>query len=524
MAVTVLNSAAMAACIALSNGNLTATGTSRRFLFAIDFANKRCWAYTPYHGRWSGTTNNADPGTSSTGYDLSSLGTATMYPSVGGYAQATPMSYRIYGATSTIQIPIPAGYSAWDTIAGGTLVWDSAAKSANITLSESDVLATWNTTGGESSLRGTTGIALGSSNKAVFELEWVDNAPGQNGHLIGIANSSASTAQRPGLNANSAGLYAQGQWYCTGHSPDPDGSTNRLDHNSYEHFVRATNGLSSGKSVFEFTVTSAGTGTPTNGVHGAGIVTVDAPFYDSTSNQRAGPGGSAYGWEVADSGIIYNNSTTTGIDIGTVTTSNTYMFAVDLDNDKLWVWNPATSQWNGAVIGSQNPATNTGGVSLSSRAGATMYPAIAVENPGSIVTANFGASTFVNSTPTGFSTWDSSFQPSYKGIGLPPAYPIPAPDLINERHHRIQLARSVTLAMSGKTNNVIQTFTLNASTTTTILEHSLMTYYSAAVLIPMTASASTAVTWISDIGVATMTVAHDSSAATDRTFRVVVIG
>ena len=449
-----------------------------------------------------------------------------MYPAVGGYAEASPppIAYRIYGAASTIQIPIPSGFSAWDTIAGGTLKWDSAAKSANITLSESDVLATWGTSGADSSLRGTTGIALGSSNKAVFELEWVDNAPGSSGCLIGIANSSASTAQRTGLNANSAGFYALGQWYCTGHSPDPDHSTNSLDHNSYEHFVRANNGLSSGKSVFEFTVTSAGTGTATNGQHGAGIVTTSAPFYDTANTQRAGPGGSAYGWEVADSGIIFNNSTTTGIDIGTVTTSATYMFAVDLDNDKLWVWNPATSQWNGAVIGSQNPATNTGGVSLSSRAGATMYPAIAVENPGSIVTANFGATTFVNSTPTGFSSWDTSFRPDYAGIGLPPAYPIPPPDLFNERHHRIQIARSVTLAMSGKTNNVIQSLTLRASTTTTVLASSLMTYYSGAILIPMTASASTAVTWISSISEGTMTITHDSNAATDRTFRVVVIG
>jgi hypothetical protein len=114
--------------------------------------------------------------------------------------------------------------------------------------------------------------------------------------------------------------------------------------------------------------------------------------------------------------------------------------------------------------------------------------------------------------------------PDYSGIGLPPAYPIPPPDGPNERHHRIQIARSVNLSMAGKTNNVIQSVTLNASTTVTVVAHSLFTYYSAAILVPMTASASTATVWISDMQQDQMTITHDSTAADDRTFRVVVIG
>lgn len=114
--------------------------------------------------------------------------------------------------------------------------------------------------------------------------------------------------------------------------------------------------------------------------------------------------------------------------------------------------------------------------------------------------------------------------PDYSGIGLPPAYPIPPPDLPNERHHRIQIARSTALAMAGKTNNVIQNVTLNASTTITVLDHSLVEYYSAVILVPISASASTATWWISAIERNSVTITHDSNAATDRNFRVVVIG
>lgn len=114
--------------------------------------------------------------------------------------------------------------------------------------------------------------------------------------------------------------------------------------------------------------------------------------------------------------------------------------------------------------------------------------------------------------------------PGYSGIGIPPAYPIPPPDLPNERHHRIQISRSVTLAMAGKTNNVLQAVTLAASTTTTLLEHSLIGYNSALLFMPLTSNANGTGIWVSDILPGTATLNHDSDAATDRTFRVVIIG
>lgn len=114
--------------------------------------------------------------------------------------------------------------------------------------------------------------------------------------------------------------------------------------------------------------------------------------------------------------------------------------------------------------------------------------------------------------------------PDYSGIGIPPAYPIPPPDLANERHHRIMLARSITLAMSGKTNNVVQAKTLTPSSTTTVYLHPLIGFNSALTFMPLTAAAAARTIWVSDILEGTATLRHTSDAATDATFRIVITG
>jgi hypothetical protein len=114
--------------------------------------------------------------------------------------------------------------------------------------------------------------------------------------------------------------------------------------------------------------------------------------------------------------------------------------------------------------------------------------------------------------------------PDYSGIGIPPAYPIPPPDLPDERHHRIMIARSTALAMSGKTNNVVQQLTLSASTTVTQYAHPLIGFNSALLFMPLTSNARDRGVWVSNQLVGSCTLNHTSDAATDATFRVVIIG
>lgn len=125
----------------------------------------------------------------------------------------------------------------------------------------------------------------------------------------------------------------------------------------------------------------------------------------------------------------------------------------------------------------------------------------------------------ISEVPSGAATL-----PDYSGTGTPPSYPVPLPDLPNERHHRIMLARSAALAMQGKTNNVIQTFTLGASTTQTTLSHPLVGYFSYIALMPQTSTAAAVDYWITDQTQGSAVVNHASDASTTRTFRVVVIG
>lgn len=80
-------------------------------------------------------------------------------------------------------------------------------------------------------------------------------------------------------------------------------------------------------------------------------------------------------------------------------------FALDLDNGKLWGRVGPSGNWNNAAIGSQNPATNTGGLAIPSNVLATMVvPAAGVGSttvPDSI-TGAFLASSWVGTAPSGF--------------------------------------------------------------------------------------------------------------------------
>ncbi len=90
-----------------------------------------------------------------------------------------------------------------------------------------------------------------------------------------------------------------------------------------------------------------------------------------------------------------------GATIGTYTTGSRIGAAVDLTNHKIWFTLNGTT-WNNAAIGSENPATNTGGLAIPT----TGHIFFAVE-PNAVAesfTVNFGP-TFTYSIPSGFSAW-----------------------------------------------------------------------------------------------------------------------
>lgn len=82
-------------------------------------------------------------------------------------------------------------------------------------------------------------------------------------------------------------------------------------------------------------------------------------------------------------------------------------FAVNLTAKLMWL-RVNGGDWEGDVIANQNPAGNIGGIDLTSyMAGATgpFYLAFTLLRDGDTVTANFGATAFVDTPPTGYGSW-----------------------------------------------------------------------------------------------------------------------
>lgn len=98
------------------------------------------------------------------------------------------------------------------------------------------------------------------------------------------------------------------------------------------------------------------------------------------------------------SGMLYVN-TTAVMTVGGVASGSTCAVAVDLNAKRIWL-KLGTGDWNNNVA--NNPATGVGGVDISALASPPYYAFASISVTGGVITANFGASTFVNAVPSGF--------------------------------------------------------------------------------------------------------------------------
>ena len=145
--------------------------------------------------------------------------------------------------------------------------------------------------------------------------------------------------------------------------------------------VRGTVGLASGKWYYEVTYA-------TSGNYGlVGVASAAVSLADRI-------GVSATGWGNQSNGFFMNNNATkTGV---THASTNVVMVAVDLDNGKIW-WG-----LNGTWYGSGDPAT--GANPHYDNLSGTVYPAVNCYGSGTSYLANFGASAFTYSVPSGFNS------------------------------------------------------------------------------------------------------------------------
>src|SRR5262245_57370159 len=156
--------------------------------------------------------------------------------------------------------------------------------------------------------------------------------------------------------------------------------------------VRAITGQTIGKYYFELTMTTW---------------SFTAIGLALSSHSLTNPGGSGIIY-VDNTGVITLNGTGTGSALGTRASGNIIGIAIDCVADLTWFCVAPTGNWNGS--GTANLATGIGGINIAAIVGALFPIAIGgSSSAGDIVTANFGASAFARTPPSGYSPgWPST--------------------------------------------------------------------------------------------------------------------
>jgi hypothetical protein len=207
----------------------------------------------------------------------------------------------------------------------------------------------------------------------------------------------ANAGSLSGGTAGSGGLFTTFNGSVTGGTLSNGQLT--YTHTSGFGLARSTAEKSSGKWYFEMTAANGIAGGGTNSC--VAVITATAT---DTNVVNSGTSGGIVFQGVA--GAIFSNDVSTGLSLGSnIADGDVIGVAVDLDNHNIWFRKSPSGNWNGQAIGSQNPATNTGGASLSNYNATTLAPAAGSDNGLSWSwTANFGASAFSGSVPAGFTS------------------------------------------------------------------------------------------------------------------------
>lgn len=156
-----------------------------------------------------------------------------------------------------------------------------------------------------------------------------------------------------------------------------------------------------GKVHFEITITTHAAATTENIAFGIASLTGHALTIGTGADLQ-----SVGVWPRGATTNIYLNNVTSSLGTMSGASGKVWAVEVDLDNLKIWVKNVTDATgWNNGVIGSQNPATNTGGVSLATLGGAPYGIIVEMDATGDALTLNAGTSPFLEPPSAGFGPW-----------------------------------------------------------------------------------------------------------------------
>lgn len=174
-----------------------------------------------------------------------------------------------------------------------------------------------------------------------------------------------------------------------------NGNLSATSINTSNNSVRSTTGISSGNKVY-FEVTWSGTAGGASTCVGIASSSVNLGNIN-TSN------GMCLSYQ--SSGAIWYNAGNTGVAIGAHGSTGTVCVAVDLVNKRFWA-RVGAGNWNGNAT--FNPATNTGGVDISTLFTSTpIYVLVGSNSTIPTATVNFGATSFAQTVPSGFAAWNT---------------------------------------------------------------------------------------------------------------------
>jgi len=150
--------------------------------------------------------------------------------------------------------------------------------------------------------------------------------------------------------------------------------------------VRGSYGFTSGKYYWEYTLPTWSAALPGIALASASLTTGSTGAAGTTKT----------------SGIVVNG-TVPGPSLGI--TGGPIGLAVDFGAKLIWFRTLPAGNWNGS--GTANPATGAGGVDISSISTGPLYPSWTGANNAEVITANFGATAFSGTVPSGFNPANS---------------------------------------------------------------------------------------------------------------------
>ncbi len=177
--------------------------------------------------------------------------------------------------------------------------------------------------------------------------------------------------------------------------------------------AQTVEGKKSGKWYVEFTCVAVAGGGATDGV---GIVAswgIAAWMADTNASGPSSDTGMGY---FINGRIARKNAVVTSVNATTWGASDVLGIALDLDNKRIW-WRKNTGSWIGTT-GTPDPASNTNGFDITNflSNNCRVYPAVNMAGSATKFTANFGASSFTGSVPSGFTSgWTNTNTAAYFG-------------------------------------------------------------------------------------------------------------